>query len=435
MAWLSRIQGYAFGLPPSTLILSLAAFVLISNILYRIVRWRRLRHVPGPPLAGWTSLWLTRAYMTHGWAEHYTQLAAKYGPVVRVAPNKVVVNDVETLYRISSVRSEYGKDDWYRSLKIFNDGHHIVTLMTPDERRERKKAIGPGYMGRDGVNFEVGADKGLQSFIDLIERKYISERGRYIAVDLNEKILFYAIDSIGEIAYSNSFGMVDNDTDMYGIVAANDAALPLARVVGDHLWLHRMIHRWPLSKLLPRDGDEVGLGAVIGRVNELVTKRLNPDPTKPKKHYPDMLQSFIQHGIHGHDLRQEVGVQFFAGSDTVASFLRTTLLLLITHPTSYLRLQAEIDAAYAAAPWEGIVRDAVARDLPYLQAVVREGLRMFPPAVVPPFWKTVQPGGDELLGFKLPAGTGVCTSTPVWVSCREEGFWGGDAAGWRPERW
>ena len=119
-------------------------------------------------------------------------------------------------------------------------------------------------MGRDGVNYEVGADKGLQSFINLIERKYISGRGRYIPVDLNEKILFYAIDSIGEIAYSSSFGMVDNDTDMHGIVAANDAALPLARIVGDHLWLHRMLHRWPLNTLLPRDGAEAGLGAIIG---------------------------------------------------------------------------------------------------------------------------------------------------------------------------
>lgn len=81
------------------------------------------------------------------------------------------------------------------------------------------------------------------------------------------------------------------------------------------------------------------------------------------------------------------------------------------------------------------MRDSVAKEFPYLQAVIREGLRMFPPAVVPPFWKTVPRGGDELCGFKLPEGTGVCTTTPVWVSCREEGFWGGDAAGWRPERW
>ena len=143
-ASLSQIQGFFLGFPLSTLLSSLFAFVLVSNTLYRIVRWNRLRHVPGPPLAGWTSLWLTRAFMKQGWAEHYTELNAKYGPVVRVAPNKVVVNDVETLYRISSVRSAYGKDDWYSSMRIFKDGHHIVTLMTADERRERKKAIGPG---------------------------------------------------------------------------------------------------------------------------------------------------------------------------------------------------------------------------------------------------------------------------------------------------
>lgn len=71
------------------------------------------------------------------------------------------------------------------------------------------------------------------------------------------------------------------------------------------------------------------------------------------------------------------------------------------------------------------MRDAVAKEMPYVQAVFREGLRLFPPAVVPPFWKKVQPGGDELCGFRLPAGTGVGTAAPVWVSCRDEEFWGG----------
>jgi len=126
-----------------TLILCFVGLAVFANVLHRLGRWARLRHVPGPPLAGWTSLWLTRASMQEGYLEHYQSLTEKYGPVVRVGPNKVLCNDIDTLYRISSARSQYKKDEWYTLTKVSRHGDHTISLLDPEARRERKKYIGP----------------------------------------------------------------------------------------------------------------------------------------------------------------------------------------------------------------------------------------------------------------------------------------------------
>jgi len=83
-------------------------------------------------------------------------------------------------------------------------------------------------------------------------------------MNLGEKIHYWAIDSIAEIAYSNSFGMLEHDKDTFGILVANNATMPLLKLLSNHLWITRAMRRWPLLYLLPNDGDETGLGAVTG---------------------------------------------------------------------------------------------------------------------------------------------------------------------------
>lgn len=71
--------------------------------------------------------------------------------------------------------------------------------------------------------------------------------------------------------------------------------------------------------------------------------------------------------------------QILAGSDTTAAAIRAILLYVMSHPRVYAKLQAEIDESVKAgtAPASpGIISDAEVRRLPYLGAVVREGMRV-----------------------------------------------------------
>ena len=110
-------------------------------------------------------------------------------------------------------------------------------------------------------------------------------------------------------------------------------------------------------------------------------------------------------------LVQEVFEQILAGSDTTAAAIRIILLYLMKHPRVYAKLQAEIDEAVQggkALASPGIISDAQARRLPYLGAVVREGMRMHPP-VANLFSKVAPDEGDVAVingkEYFIPGGT------------------------------
>jgi cytochrome P450 len=155
----------------------------------------------------------------------------------------------------------------------------------------------------------------------------------------------------------------------------------------------------------------------------------------------DMLASFIRHGLEGDELRSEVLLQIIAGSDTTAGALRGILLYVMTHKRVYVKLQEEIDAAVREGKVDGSKDDAVipfatAKQLPYLQAVIREGLRVWPPVrnILP---KDVPPGGDTVMvkgkPVFLPGGVDIGIS--ALAMHRDKELYGEDVEMFRPERW
>jgi cytochrome P450 len=93
------------------------------------------------------------------------------------------------------------------------------------------------------------------------------------------------------------------------------------------------------------------------------------------------------------------------------------------------RLRRELAAADTTRP---VIRDAEAKAIPYLQACIKEGLRIYPPAAGL-MEKVVPAGGDTVDGKFVPAGTKMGVS--LWGIMRYEATWGPDADQYRPERW
>jgi len=154
--------------------------------------------------------------------------------------------------------------------------------------------------------------------------------------------------------------------------------------------------------------------------------------------HQDMLSSFIAHGLTETDLIAESVMQILAGGETTATGLRATFLHIITNPRIYAILQAEIDEAVKI---EGnisspVIKDTEWKNLNYLQAIVKEGLRVWPP-VTGMHSKFSPPGGDEFEvdGERvfIPGGTNIGWAT--WGVHRNKGIFGEDAELFRPERW
>jgi cytochrome P450 len=145
-----------------------------------------------------------------------------------------------------------------------------------------------------------------------------------------------------------------------------------------------------------------------------------------------MLGSFIRHGLSEEEAAGEALLQIVAGSDTSAGTIRAVMLNVLTNPRIYRRLQDEIDAYIKSGVASSPITDAEARSMPYLQAVIKEGLRILPPASGAMF-KQVPPGGDVIDGKYLPGGTQIGGS-PLGIQ-RSKMIYGPDADHFRPERW
>ena len=104
---------------------------------------------------------------------------------------------------------------------------------------------------------------------------------------------------------------------------------------------------------------------------------------------------------------------------------------IVSNPLIYKKLQQEIDVAVAKGSISSPAREEEIRQLPYLQACIREGLRIFPPITY--LRERVTPrGGDTLNGVFVPGGVNVGFNLPGLLL---NDVFEPDAKVFRPERW
>lgn len=116
-----------------------------------------------------------------------------------------------------------------------------------------------------------------------------------------------------------------------------------------------------------------------------------------------------------------------AGSDTTAIALQSVILNLVKSPEVYRTVCAEVRSSLTSFP----VQFNQARALPYLNAVIKEAIRIHP-SVGMMLARTVPVGGSELSSFNVPAGTEVGINP--WVLHRDASVFP-DPSRFYPDRW
>lgn len=97
------------------------------------------------------------------------------------------------------------------------------------------------------------------------------------------------------------------------------------------------------------------------------------------------------------------GANIAAGSDTTGISLSAALYYLYRNPEKLAKLRQEIDQGQATGQVSDPVTFKETQSMPYLQAVIKEALRMHP-AVGTILARTVPEGGAHLAGRYFPAG-------------------------------
>lgn len=286
---------------------------------------------------------------------------------------------------------------------------------------------------------EPSIDIHVKELVNLIRTKYASPAASTKAstpMDMASKIQYLTLDVISDVGLGKAFGDLKADKDVNDYLTASEVGLRIGNFafgLGTS-WLRDVPIIGPA--ISPSEKDPSGFGRMMAEARRIVEAR----KVKSTQEKSDMLASFIRNGISEDDLFQEAFEQILAGSDTTAASIRIVLLYIMSHPRVYKKLQAEIDGAVKAgiAPTSPeIVSDAEARRLPYLSAVIREGMRVHPP-VVNLFSRVAPKGGDAVTldgtHYFIPGGTMIGYS--AWSMHRDnKTVYGEDAEVFRPERW
>ncbi|KAM3414042.1 hypothetical protein BST61_g10703 [Cercospora zeina] len=269
-------------------------------------------------------------------------------------------------------------------------------------------------------------------------------------MDFARKANYFTLDVISSLAFGETFGDLRDDADNFGYLEQLEKGITLINLMGVLPRLYRFLERSRILALVgPSERDDLGLGKAYGVAKEIVGRRFSTksgtkgegtddeeeEEEEPSEDRRDMMGSFFRHGMKRREVESEVVLQILAGSDTTATAVRSVMFNVLSCGRVYKRLMKEIAQMVEEGKIGGeeeVIRDSTARGMKYLQACIKEGLRIAPP-VSGLFSHEVPAGGDEVDGYFVPGGTRIGWST--YAMTRNPTLFGPDEHNFRPERW
>ncbi|KID81566.1 Cytochrome P450 family protein [Metarhizium guizhouense ARSEF 977] len=404
----------------------LAAISSVGLILPRYRQWKKLSHIPGPAIAGWSKIWLLRHVLPGRLCKRLEEVTKTYGPIARVGPDWVVCSDPAEIRRIWGIRSGYYRASWYKATRLDPDNDNVLTLTDNKAHHYIRSRLLPGYSGKGMHNQEEMADTQIHKLIQLLERKYLSTPDAIRPCNLARTMQYLTQDVITAVGFGQAAGYLDVDEDMFGVIQACETVLLPVHVISFLPILRAILSISIVKPFLPKPTDRHGVGRFLGVIKDHCDRRFGDSAIRRN----DILQTFVDSDLTRKQVESEALVTLFGGTDTTATGLRNIIFFLTANANAYRTLQSEIDTAVKTAA-RPIITDEHAKSLPYLQACIREGLRMWPPSMG--IMGKVSDDDDEICGKHIPAGTQV--GWAALAIMHDKKIFGGDADVYEPRRW
>jgi cytochrome P450 len=206
------------------------------------------------------------------------------------------------------------------------------------------------------------------------------------------------------------FGFLDRGEDIEGIMESlHEALLYAARVGVFSEWHHLLFY---LNAILAPSMK--GMVYTVRFIQKHIDLGMNEKRTLPKpddKTPVDFITRFLllkkvsPEKVSKQDIESAAMNNFGAGSDTTSVSLCGILYFLCKHPGVLSKLRSELDGVLSRGEITEPITYKEAQKLPYLQAVIKESLRLHPPAGLP-MGRVVPQGGATVAGVFFPAGVG-----------------------------
>jgi len=125
------------------LFVAIAVLILYLAPILKTAYFTPLHKVPGPWFAPFTNLRLKAANITGHRVYYVDDLHHKYGPVVRIAPTEIVINDVSVFREIHRIGG-FNKSVWYQQLsRTTRPG--VFAMTDPKQHASRRKLFARAF--------------------------------------------------------------------------------------------------------------------------------------------------------------------------------------------------------------------------------------------------------------------------------------------------
>ncbi|KAG8168028.1 hypothetical protein KVR01_003717 [Diaporthe batatas] len=402
--------------------------VLAAPVIYRL-RFHPLAHVPGPPFAAISSLFLYVICYLGIEGSVIRRYHEKYKTkVLRIGPNAISVADSDAVRDIYVAGGGFLKDARYQN---FNLGPVVSIFSSIDTayRDVRAKAVAPLFSParlREESSTHGSIGRHVADFLDQLK----AFRQAKIKTDILDLCAKLSIDVVSDYVLGQPFGGL-----------AEQVHLPLAdqqkseAKLSANEFIHAIVGFARFS-LLPNSlfklvysasqkishSDKVDKSFM--RIQEFMGRVMQGTKEgKTTEHYQDRL---LAAGISFPETTAQCEAILFAGGDSTAVMLATTLFHLTQNKEARARLLHDIRAVSPTAD------DARRPDIPFLRACVKEGLRL---GMANPtrLTRVVPPGANLTVdGISIPANAVV--GCAAYVLHHDPTIFP-DPFAFRPERW
>ncbi|KAL2794803.1 cytochrome P450 [Aspergillus keveii] len=341
-----------------------------------------LSRFPGPKLWAVSRIPYQWSIMRGQSHRKMLEMHNRYGAVLRVGPDELSFNSPQAfqdIYRARPGRPQYQKDPkFYGSL--LNAVRRSIVGNLDDKTHSRHRRLLANAFSERAMREQEGT---VLYYSDLLvrrlrERTAVDEEKKHtIKTDIKEWFNFIAFDVTGDLLFAETFDCLEESKlhPWIALIFAFVKGIALAGVINQFLLLRKM-QEWFLPEKLRKQMMEH-----LNYSSEKADRRLTKGTERP-----DFIISI-------------------AGSETSATTLSGCVYFLSKHPETLKKLNDEIRAAFTN---DSDITAAICARLPYLNAVIEETLRLYPP-VAASLPRVVPNGGDVVDGYAVPEKTIVST--------------------------
>ncbi|KAI1114940.1 cytochrome P450 [Nemania sp. NC0429] len=395
----------------------------IARAVYNIY-FHPLSNVPGPP--AWSASRLPFVFsLIKGTIVHdFQKLHQKYGPIIRIAPNEVTFAGADAWTDILLPRSEQFLKDPVWWARQPNNPDSLISAIDTGTHARMRKALAPAFT----LRALRAQEPILHQYVNLLVDRLTQHVGdtsntQEAELDIAPWFNYITFDIFGDLGFGESFDCLQNSRYHPWIALLFNSVKAASFVIAARFY---PLVQFILLRIIPPSLKKMQSDH-YQQIVDKVERRLNFELERP-----DIMSHVITREDESAFSRGEINATFMvlttAGSETTATVLGGTINYLISYPDKLAILSAEIRKQFPT--FEHITLDALS-SLPYLNAVINEGLRLCPPIpwILP---RTVPPQGETVCGVWLPGGTPV--SIQPYTINRDPKFFSSSTS-FIPERW